>query len=106
MQLKLYKKSINGVLKRISYSFIHKYSKQIYECDNERCPRPGRYRSASSNKQDVFPCDRPGCGGQFRLIRHISFVDCPGHETFMAAMLNGTAVMDAALLIIGKKKEL
>jgi len=24
----------------------------------------------------------------------------------MAAMLNGTAVMDAALLIIGKKKEL
>ncbi len=33
----------------------------------------------------------------------MSFVDCPGHETFMAAMLNGAAVMDAALLIIGKK---
>jgi translation initiation factor 2 subunit 3 len=34
------------------------------------------------------------------LIRHISFVDCPGHDVLMATMLNGTAVMDAALLVI------
>jgi translation initiation factor 2 subunit 3 len=34
------------------------------------------------------------------LIRHISFVDCPGHDVLMATMLNGTAVMDAALLLI------
>ena len=34
------------------------------------------------------------------LIRHISFVDCPGHDILMATMLSGTAVMDAALLLI------
>jgi len=29
-------------------------------------------------------------------------VDCPGHDILMATMLNGAAVMDAALLLIGK----
>lgn len=32
---------------------------------------------------------------------HVSFVDCPGHDILMATMLNGAAVMDAALLLIG-----
>jgi len=35
-----------------------------------------------------------------KLIRHVSFVDCPGHDILMATMLNGAAVMDAALLLI------
>jgi len=35
--------------------------------------------------------------------RHVSFVDCPGHDILMATMLNGAAVMDAALLLIGNK---
>jgi translation initiation factor 2 subunit 3 len=30
----------------------------------------------------------------------VSFVDCPGHDILMATMLNGAAVMDAALLLI------
>ena len=38
--------------------------------------------------------------------RHVSFVDCPGHDILMATMLNGAAVMDAALLLIGKKNTL
>lgn len=33
-------------------------------------------------------------------MRHVSFVDCPGHDILMATMLNGAAVMDAALLLI------
>lgn len=37
-------------------------------------------------------------------IRHVSFVDCPGHDILMATMLNGAAVMDAALLLIGKTR--
>ena len=38
--------------------------------------------------------------------RHVSFVDCPGHDILMATMLNGAAVMDAALLLIaGKHRE-
>jgi len=34
------------------------------------------------------------------LVRVLSFVDCPGHESLMANMLSGTAVMDGAMLVI------
>jgi translation initiation factor 2 gamma subunit (eIF-2gamma) len=30
----------------------------------------------------------------------VSFVDCPGHDILMATMLNGAAIMDAALLLV------
>ncbi|XP_011872218.1 PREDICTED: eukaryotic translation initiation factor 2 subunit 3 [Vollenhovia emeryi] len=73
---------------------------KIYECENPKCPRPGRYISGGSSKDDSFPCLRPACPGRFQLIRHVSFVDCPGHDILMATMLNGAAVMDAALLLI------
>lgn len=73
---------------------------KIYKCDDEKCIRPACYRSAGSSKEDDFPCDRLGCNGRFRLLRHVSFVDCPGHDILMATMLNGAAVMDAALLLI------
>ncbi|CAK9815528.1 Eukaryotic translation initiation factor 2 subunit 3 [Anthophora quadrimaculata] len=73
---------------------------KIYKCDNEKCPRPGCYISGGSSKDDSFPCLRPVCTGRFQLVRHVSFVDCPGHDILMATMLNGAAVMDAALLLI------
>lgn len=34
------------------------------------------------------------------LVRVISFVDCPGHESLMANMLSGAAVVDGAMLVI------
>jgi len=71
---------------------------KLYKCD--KCPRPGNYISASSHKEDTFPCENSGCNGKYRLERHVSFVDCPGHDILMATMLNGAAVMDAALLLI------
>jgi translation initiation factor 2 subunit 3 len=73
---------------------------KVYRCDNAECPRPGCYRSFGSSKEDRPPCERPGCGGRYQLLRHVSFVDCPGHDILMATMLNGAAVMDAALLLI------
>jgi len=73
---------------------------KIYKCNYEGCHRPRCYRSAGSSKEDNFPCDRPNCPGRFSLVRHVSFVDCPGHDILMATMLNGAAVMDAALLLI------
>ncbi|CAO1635189.1 unnamed protein product [Jaminaea pallidilutea] len=73
---------------------------KIYKCANEACPRPGCYRSYPSNKEDNPPCERPGCGSTMKLLRHVSFVDCPGHDILMATMLNGAAVMDAALLLV------
>ena len=39
------------------------------------------------------------------LKRHISFVDCPGHDILMATMLTGAAVMDAALLLISAEMD-
>lgn len=73
---------------------------KIYKCDNLKCPRPSCFISASSNREDIFNCTRTNCPGKFRIIRHVSFVDCPGHDILMATMLNGAAVMDAALLLI------
>ncbi|KAK8731470.1 hypothetical protein OTU49_007616 [Cherax quadricarinatus] len=73
---------------------------KIYKCDNAKCPRPSCFISASSHKEDSFPCARSNCSGKFRIVRHVSFVDCPGHDILMATMLNGAAVMDAALLLI------
>ncbi|TFK48277.1 hypothetical protein OE88DRAFT_1684955 [Heliocybe sulcata] len=73
---------------------------KIYKCENPACPRPGCYRSYRSDKEENPPCERPGCGGRMKLVRHVSFVDCPGHDILMATMLNGAAVMDAALLLI------
>jgi translation initiation factor 2 gamma subunit (eIF-2gamma) len=40
------------------------------------------------------------CNSVMGLLRHISFVDCPGHDVLMATMLTGAAVMDAAMLLI------
>jgi len=33
-------------------------------------------------------------------LRTVSFVDAPGHETLMAVMLSGSAIMDGAILLI------
>ncbi|KAI5298791.1 hypothetical protein KEM55_002928 [Ascosphaera atra] len=73
---------------------------KIYKCDNPACPRPTCYRSYPSQKEVDPPCEREGCGGTYRLLRHVSFVDCPGHDILMSTMLSGAAVMDAALLLI------
>ncbi len=37
--------------------------------------------------------------------RTISFVDAPGHETLMATMLSGSAIMDGALLLVAANEE-
>jgi len=40
------------------------------------------------------------CGGKGKILRTVSFVDAPGHESLMATMLCGAAIMDAALLMV------
>ena len=47
---------------------------KIYKCDNEECPRPGCYRSFKSEKEVDPPCEREGCTGRYRLLRHVSCV--------------------------------
>ena len=47
---------------------------KIYKCDNEDCPRPGCYRSFKSEKEIDPPCEREGCAGRYRLLRHVSYI--------------------------------
>ncbi len=42
----------------------------------------------------------PTCGEKLEAVRSVSFVDAPGHETLMATMLSGSAIMDGAMLVI------
>jgi len=70
---------------------------KVYKSDDPNLKSPGNYKSSGSDTPDTFPCP---AGGNYQLERHISFVDCPGHDILMATMLNGAAVMDAALLLV------
>jgi translation initiation factor 2 subunit 3 len=39
------------------------------------------------------------------VIRKVSLVDAPGHETLMAIMVSGAAIMDAAILMVAANEE-
>jgi translation initiation factor 2 subunit 3 len=69
---------------------------KIYQCKDPECPRPGNFLTRGSSTEDVVTVGK----WNYELVRHVSFVDCPGHDILMATMLNGAAVMDAALLLI------
>ncbi|MCX9085135.1 MAG: translation initiation factor IF-2 subunit gamma [Candidatus Methanoperedens sp.] len=56
------------------------------------CPDPDCFTTKKE-------CEK--CGAKTEVLRAISFVDSPGHETLMATMLSGAALMDGALLVIG-----
>ena len=66
----------------------------FYKCPN--CPEPDCYT--------VDPkC--PKCGSPATFLRAVSFVDAPGHETLMATMLSGAAIMDGALLLVAANEK-
>jgi translation initiation factor 2 subunit 3 len=84
--------------RRFTYNLGYANAK-LFKCD--KCKGEASYKSFGSEKEDEVKCDNKGCDeGKLILQRHISFVDCPGHDILMATMLNGAAVMDAALLLI------
>jgi translation initiation factor 2 subunit 3 len=56
-----------------------------------KCPEPDAY--TVEEKCAI-------CGSETRILRTVSFVDSPGHETLMATMLCGAAIMDGAVLVI------
>jgi len=66
----------------------------FYKCTN--CNDPQCY---STTKK----CS--SCGGNAELLRVVSFVDAPGHETLMAIMLSGAAIMDGAVLVIAANEQ-
>ncbi|MGC8645518.1 MAG: translation initiation factor IF-2 subunit gamma [Thermoplasmata archaeon] len=61
-----------------------------------RCPEgsPVRYATRPSD-----------CGNNAILERVVSFVDSPGHESLMATMLSGAAIMDGAIMVIAANEK-
>ncbi len=47
----------------------------------------------------------PNCGGETIILRKVSFVDAPGHESLMATMLAGATIMDGALLLVAANEQ-
>ena len=60
----------------------------FYKCKN--CPPPISYSTQPKCKN---------CGQKSEFERVVSFVDSPGHESLMANMLSGAALMDGAILV-------
>jgi translation initiation factor 2 subunit 3 len=60
----------------------------FYKCKN--CPPPVCYSTQPECKN---------CGKVSEFQRVVSFVDSPGHESLMANMLSGAALMDGAILV-------
>nr|UXY87889.1 eukaryotic translation initiation factor gamma SU [Cryptomonas curvata] len=71
---------------------------KFFKCKNLHCPRPGCFKATSSLISDNIFCNQ--CHYDMDLVKHVSFVDCPGHEVLMATMLSGASIMDAGLLVI------
>ena len=49
--------------------------------------------------------EKCSCGGKAKFLRKISFVDAPGHESLMATMLSGAAIMDGALVMVAANEK-
>ena len=66
----------------------------FYKCQN--CEPPSNY--------SVQPkCNL--CDSDAQLTRVVSFVDSPGHESLMANMLSGGALMDGSILVIAANEK-
>jgi translation initiation factor 2 subunit 3 len=66
----------------------------FYKCQD--CPPPVCYSTQPT-------C--ANCRGQSELIRVVSFVDSPGHESLMANMLSGAALMDGSILVVAANEK-
>lgn len=78
-----------GITIRVGYS-----DAAFYKCSG--CEEPFGYST-------VPTC--PNCNGTGELARVVSFVDSPGHESLMANMLSGSALMDGALLLVASNEK-
>ncbi|MFW9846279.1 MAG: translation initiation factor IF-2 subunit gamma [Candidatus Thorarchaeota archaeon] len=61
-----------------------------------KCAEPETYTTSHIAKDGKCP----KCGGSLEVLREISFVDSPGHESLMATCLSGASLLDGAILVI------
>ncbi len=67
---------------------------KIFKCSI--CPSPSCYQSYPS---EIYSPKCQMCDEVMDLVKHVSFVDVPGHNSLMATMLNGTCVMDSTIVV-------
>lgn len=67
---------------------------KIFKCYD--CSKPDCFQAKHSSVLEA-PCKY--CDRDMELVKHVSFVDSPGHNLLMATMLNGTCVMDTTILV-------
>ncbi len=65
------------------------------------------YKGADKEGRALYTtkADDPRLAGPATRLRKVSFVDAPGHETLMATMLSGAALMDGALLLVAANEK-
>ncbi len=78
-----------GISIRLGYA-----STVLMKC--KKCKEPEAYTTKHLAKDGK--CSN--CGGELEVLREISFVDSPGHESLMATCLSGASLMDGAILVI------
>ena len=78
-----------GITIRVGYS-----DAAFYKCPD--CEPPENYSTLPK-------C--PNCKKDGELSRVVSFVDSPGHESLMANMLSGSALMDGAILLVAANEK-
>mmetsp|Transcript_26049 Transcript_26049/g.32511 ORF Transcript_26049/g.32511 Transcript_26049/m.32511 type:complete len:376 (-) Transcript_26049:547-1674(-) len=89
--VRLFREKLRNITIKLGYA-----NAKLYKCS--ACDPPDCFKSFNSAKPDTVECVK--CSAPLILTRHVSFVDCPGHDALMATMLAGAAVMDAALLLV------
>ena len=56
---------------------------------------------------DTHPTElKDSNGNDCKLVNHISFVDCPGHQELIKVMLSSIALMDGAVVVVAVDKPL
>ena len=65
------------------------------------------YKGKDKDGHDFYTTkpDDARLAGEPVPLRRVSFVDAPGHETLMATMLSGAALMDGALLLVAANEK-
>jgi translation initiation factor 2 subunit 3 len=63
------------------------------------------YQNSDTGELRATQTRDPAPGAPWTLVAHLSWVDCPGHEAFLATMLGGASIMDTACLIIAANQE-
>jgi len=79
---------VRGITIRLGYADVN-----IYECGCK-----GTEKLKITDK--CLSCKKKG-----KLLRKVSLVDAPGHESLMATMLCGANIMDGALLLVSASEE-